>query len=194
MKIITVRTPKKFRKANPELPETVEWSESLYRSRLHETGYRVTIASVFIPSENVIVLGASACAPDDVWKFNAREAAGRALGRARQQAFLAIAGIKMRNDTLLGADLAFEVTDSLLALDSGAQESKFRELALYAVDTVAMRAESAAFNTAIQKLAKRFPRHVLSGATEIVEIPFAQFTGNSNLEMFLNSDSNTSVN
>ena len=191
MKIITVHLPEKFRKFNPSLQETIEWSESLYRTKTHKNGYKITIASIFIPAQNIAVLGASACAPGD--KFDSREAAGRALGRARQQAFLAVAGLKLRNDTLLGMDVAFEVTDSWLKMEPDAREDKLRELAGRAVDVVAMHAENVAFNEAILKLSKRFPRHVMSlDATGPELSPFSHEI--DDMEMVLNADPNAAVN
>ena len=191
MKIITVQLPEKFRKFNPSLPETVEWSESLYRSKMHKNGYKITIASIFIPAQGIVVLGASACAPDD--KFDSREAAGRALGRARQQAFLAVAGLQLRNDTLLGMDVAFEVTDSWLKMEPDAREGKLRELAGGAVDAVAVHAENVAFNDAILRLSKRFPQHLL----DIAAVIFSGVTGRSDMEVMevaMNADPNATVN
>ncbi len=77
---VQVKVPKKF---VAKLGETIEWQEIRTRPRLMPNGYWLTIAAVITNTH--IILGASACSPDDV--FDKGHAYQIAIGRARQQAF-----------------------------------------------------------------------------------------------------------
>lgn len=80
---VTVRVPKRLWKGNSA--EYLDWQEFKFRTRLMPNGYRVTLACV--KKEQCLYFGASACSPHDF--FEPKSAYPRALGRARQLAFLA---------------------------------------------------------------------------------------------------------
>lgn len=80
---VTVRVPKRLWKGNSA--EYLDWQEFKFKTRLMPNGYRVTLACVKM--EGYLYFGASACSPHDF--FERKSAYPRALGRARQLAFLA---------------------------------------------------------------------------------------------------------
>lgn len=109
----TIRTPKWFhcqRSLNrvrgvmaPIGPKEITWAEFSFKSHLipkskkvsiRGEGYRITMAAVVYRGQ--IYFGASACAPEDLYRFNPDVAACRALGRARQFAFHSLAGMDLK--------------------------------------------------------------------------------------------------
>src|SRR5690349_8198992 len=88
--------PRKYRKPGIDKVEVIEYS---LRSKLMPNGYWITLGALVIPSIKVIAFGASACAPEDAYKFDdnpthaKHDAANRAMGRARQIGLRRFAGV-----------------------------------------------------------------------------------------------------
>lgn len=81
---VTVKVPKRLSKSH----EYVQWREFKLQTRKMPNGYWVTLA--FIQVGNKLIFGASACSPYD--EFVKGSAYNRAIGRARQFAFLLLTG------------------------------------------------------------------------------------------------------
>jgi hypothetical protein len=79
---VTVEVPKKDRDVFGS--KYVEWREYRFKTRTMPNRFIVTLAAVL--DENYVYFGASVCSPYDV--FEEKSAYPRALGRARQAAFL----------------------------------------------------------------------------------------------------------
>ena len=89
MKTVLLPVPKKFQRSIGKID--IEVIEFLFRTKLMPNGYKVTMAAIYtVEAPHILAMGASACSPEDV--LDRQEAAGRALGRARQQALYWITG------------------------------------------------------------------------------------------------------
>lgn len=121
--------------------EEIQWAEFSYRAVLHrETGYRVALAAIVIPSLKITVAGASACSPEDAGAFNRHLAADRAMGRARQVAtwFVTAKNDNWRGrDTLLGpagACILNWFPDQKDAISESLQITLIKGVVMHAVD------------------------------------------------------------
>lgn len=113
---VTVKVPKRLSKSH----EYIEWREFKLPTRRMPNGYRVTLA--FIQIGNKLIFGASACSPLD--EFVKASAYNRAIGRARQFAFLLLTGKTMSKSvgTLLYDPNCGQIRN--LAYITGADEAK----------------------------------------------------------------------
>lgn len=138
---------------------TVQWAEYTFRSQfIPRNKYWVTTACVIIPSRDKLVIGASACSPEDV--FDRRQAGDRALGRARQVASWIVTGRKYWEGyhSLLGSAANavndFDVAKAANAGDILAQiENIVRSVEL----TVSRNAERVAFLAKVRRLKREYP-------------------------------------
>lgn len=91
--LVSLKVPRRFAKRL----ESVEWREFRLKTRLMPSGYRITLA--FVAVGNRIIFGASACSPGDF--FVKSSAFNRAIGRARQTAFLVLTASQGTGSTSL---------------------------------------------------------------------------------------------
>lgn len=102
MRLIETRIPKNYLGAidYDRTVGYVDFAEFTFKSALQKNGYRVTIAAIVSPTLKHAIFGASACSPEDAFNFSRIDAANRSLGRARAQAFRALAGLELQESLI----------------------------------------------------------------------------------------------
>lgn len=161
--LIHVRVPRKFQRGS--LTQYLSWRAYRLRTKVMDNGYIVTLAA--IRTDSAVVLGASACAPDEFEDDGSSYP--RALGRAVQQAFnvefeqslLVTLLIPRVQDVIQVGLSAGNIIDGPVAGPSGilrvsaSEEISIRRFAAEYYTYVAYNAEFAALSQELDEIERR---------------------------------------